>query len=574
MALIPKNDVTQIFASQAPAQDTPAAFANYNTGWDASRANNGKPTIKQFNYIQQRTDQNVLYIHQNGAALPYDATMEYAENATVVKDGVLQQWKAGAWVQLNKADAILDASGKTQQEINDEQATKNTEQDSLNNKLDSSFANLTDLLSCNPKYLFDGNIYKVGGIRGGLFKWSVSSTKAVNDGTVFAHTSVQNGKFERIYSGIVYAEWFGAEPYVIGGTQDSTVAFQKVADFCGIGGSWKFKGLHRITSNIFIPARQNFGGDAGLNSPHKHLTNDPVNWQGVNTGTGETGDAIFYDSYTGDAITLGEGAKPENFLLYGKGVTTLGVDTTLGLPLSTWSGNTSNGLRYGKFIKPKNVTVAYFKYAFASIASPAVKGGVNVSGNYYQKMQDCEVMYCYAAFRFADAIAYNHKAVNLKVTATTKLIDSAVELRNIMFFGGSYEGYTDSNTVRTGTDIAFIGTYFETFATTAVPSVFVLEDYCSLIFRDCLVYLNNCNYFARDFTATLNSARIVSTGNKFRTGGSNTLAANYIYSITYAINAFGSISGDAITYKTGNVINYVNGKAVNIKKDDPMLLLI
>ena len=89
MALIPKNDVTQIFASQAPAEDVPAAFANYPTGWGVSRVNNGKPTIKQFNYIQQRTDQNVLYIHQNGASLPYDATMEYAENAAVVKDGVL-----------------------------------------------------------------------------------------------------------------------------------------------------------------------------------------------------------------------------------------------------------------------------------------------------------------------------------------------------------------------------------------------------------------------------------------------------------------------------------------------------
>jgi len=32
MALVTKNDVTQIFAIQAPIQDTPAAFANYPTG--------------------------------------------------------------------------------------------------------------------------------------------------------------------------------------------------------------------------------------------------------------------------------------------------------------------------------------------------------------------------------------------------------------------------------------------------------------------------------------------------------------------------------------------------------------
>ena len=120
MTLIPKNDVNQIFASQAPEQDKPAAFNNYLCGWGVeSRPNNGKPTIKGFNKLQQRTDENILYIHQNGAALPFDENMEYAENAVVVKDGVLQQWNGGVWVQLNSADAILDASGKTQQDIND-----------------------------------------------------------------------------------------------------------------------------------------------------------------------------------------------------------------------------------------------------------------------------------------------------------------------------------------------------------------------------------------------------------------------------------------------------------------------
>ena len=106
MALVPKNDVTQIFAIQAPEVDLPPTFANYPRGWDTARSNNGKPTIKQFNYIQQRTDQNVLWIHQNGAALPYDAAMEYAENATVVKDGVLQQWKAGVWVKVTTWSSI------------------------------------------------------------------------------------------------------------------------------------------------------------------------------------------------------------------------------------------------------------------------------------------------------------------------------------------------------------------------------------------------------------------------------------------------------------------------------------
>ena len=110
MTLIPKNDVNQIFASQAPEQDKPAAFNNYLGGWGVeSRPNNGKPTIKGFNKLQQRTDENILYIHQNGAALPFDENMEYAENAVVVKDGVLQQWKGGEWVRADLTlDSVLD----------------------------------------------------------------------------------------------------------------------------------------------------------------------------------------------------------------------------------------------------------------------------------------------------------------------------------------------------------------------------------------------------------------------------------------------------------------------------------
>ena len=114
MALVTKNDVTQIFAIQAPAIDLPPTFANYPRGWDTARSNNGKPTIKQFNYIQQRTDQNVLWIHQNGAALPYDAAMEYAETAHVVKDGELQKKQGASWVipYLGKSNNLDDVPDK------------------------------------------------------------------------------------------------------------------------------------------------------------------------------------------------------------------------------------------------------------------------------------------------------------------------------------------------------------------------------------------------------------------------------------------------------------------------------
>ena len=53
--------------------------------------------------------------------MPYKEGISYEENAVVVKDGVLQQWKEGAWINVGarKASDITDASGVTQQEIND-----------------------------------------------------------------------------------------------------------------------------------------------------------------------------------------------------------------------------------------------------------------------------------------------------------------------------------------------------------------------------------------------------------------------------------------------------------------------
>lgn len=66
--------------------------------------------------------ENSIYekIIQNGAALPFDETVDYAEGAFTVKDGSLQQFLGGVWKKPTQtADQIFDESGKTQQELND-----------------------------------------------------------------------------------------------------------------------------------------------------------------------------------------------------------------------------------------------------------------------------------------------------------------------------------------------------------------------------------------------------------------------------------------------------------------------
>lgn len=181
---IPKIDPKKIFASQAPSQDVPAEFNNYERGWDESRKNNGKPTIKQFNKLQQLTDEKILWMHQNGAALPFDETMEYAEGAVVVKDGELQQWKGGGWVILkpehndldgrdasgaHPASAILDASGENQQSINN---------------ISKTVSNISDLMILKAT---DGHTVRTlshttSGFGGGTYRFEQLSSKTPNGG--------------------------------------------------------------------------------------------------------------------------------------------------------------------------------------------------------------------------------------------------------------------------------------------------------------------------------------------------------------------------------------------------------
>lgn len=104
MTKVNKNDVNQIFASNAPDQDKPPSFNNYTNGWGESRTNNGKPTIKQQNFIQQRTDQNLLWIHQNGGALPYDASIEYVDGAVTLKDGRISKLVDSVWIDVLKSE--------------------------------------------------------------------------------------------------------------------------------------------------------------------------------------------------------------------------------------------------------------------------------------------------------------------------------------------------------------------------------------------------------------------------------------------------------------------------------------
>lgn len=93
---VAKIDPKVIFASEAPAQDTPAVFTNKTVGWGESRKNGGRPTIKQSNALQQETDLKILWLNENSVT-PFDATIDYPENAVTIKDGVFKILESSIW---------------------------------------------------------------------------------------------------------------------------------------------------------------------------------------------------------------------------------------------------------------------------------------------------------------------------------------------------------------------------------------------------------------------------------------------------------------------------------------------
>ena len=94
-----KIDPKVIFASDAPAIDKPPVFSDKTKGWDVSRANDGRPTIKEMNKVQQDTDLKILWLNENSVT-PYDASIDYPEGAVAIKDGSFKQLSSGAWVEF------------------------------------------------------------------------------------------------------------------------------------------------------------------------------------------------------------------------------------------------------------------------------------------------------------------------------------------------------------------------------------------------------------------------------------------------------------------------------------------
>lgn len=96
---VQKIDPKVIFASDAPTIDKPPIFSDKTKGWDVSRANDGRPTIKEMNKVQQDTDLKILWLNENSVT-PYDASIDYPDGVVTLKDGSFKQLASGAWVEF------------------------------------------------------------------------------------------------------------------------------------------------------------------------------------------------------------------------------------------------------------------------------------------------------------------------------------------------------------------------------------------------------------------------------------------------------------------------------------------
>lgn len=129
-----KLDPKTIFASEAPAQDTPAVFNNRTLGWAESRKSGGRPTIKQMNALQQDTELKILWLNEN-AVTPFDATIDYPVNAVTIKDGVFKIFNGTSW------NLFLDKSSVGLSNVSDtsdlDKPISTATQDALDLKLDA-----------------------------------------------------------------------------------------------------------------------------------------------------------------------------------------------------------------------------------------------------------------------------------------------------------------------------------------------------------------------------------------------------------------------------------------------------
>jgi len=406
----------------------------------------------------------------------------------------------------------------------------------------------------------------VDGGRSGLFDVIATSSivgrevvrKAADTlkGVYAAVASYAGYSYRRRYdTDYVMAEWFGAVPFVFGGAQDSTAAFQACADFAGIGGAWRWKGLHRLTATIVIRDKQDVGsfGVHPISLTTEILSNAAA-FTGPNTGAGNLDSTLFYDGASGTAmfkVISGGTAEFHDFTCYGRGyLVTDGSKNMLQPDKNVANWHDLRGILYSKHISAINVNFYMFTYALQSAAD-----GAN-QGNYYSKFVELTVYSCLAAFRVDSVASYNTEVRGCRF-AVAQFALTSVPMVNFKVIGGVIESYSESTVLRNDTDLHFFGTYFETTTPwSGMDYLFTMfgPGRVLLSFIGCRIYLNNHKGMAASAGAG-GPNMIVSHGNRFRLSadaGDSYVGTHVIYNTDSSTVRGGSLFSDMLMKDPAN----------------------
>lgn len=239
-----KIDPKVIFASNAPAIDKPPVFSDKTKGWDVARLNDGRPTIKEMNKVQQDTDLKILWLNENSVT-PYDESIDYPDGAVAIKDGSFKQLVSGAWV-----DFLDDFADK------DEVKRRIAKVEAIDE--------LRLLNSANDGDTVYVKSYTAGNnVGGGVFLWDSISTVPDNGVNTFAVTGITTGRWVRPLDVVITPHHAGA----VDGT-DSSDALDRFAAFVLSDAG---KSLVEVVGNFNISRPFPFDYTGQINTMHWDL---------------------------------------------------------------------------------------------------------------------------------------------------------------------------------------------------------------------------------------------------------------------------------------------------------------
>lgn len=337
-----KIDPKVIFASEAPAQDTPAVFTNRTVGWGETRKNGGRPTIKQMNAEQQSTDLKILWLNEN-AVTPYDPTIDYPLDAVTIKDGIFKIFNGSVWeVFLDKTDIGLGNVDNTS-DLNKPIST--TTQTALDLKADKVFVD--NALSLQQEI----------NDRGGATWYSKSGGYNLNDRVILGNGDIVQSNIANntVDPNVNMANWVFSSSGLNRTQKDINNDWVNVRNYGAVGDST----LHTVEEWTVVGSSIYYPDLAAIQVDYPFVSSlsDSVDWAGIqralNTGKHVLGpfgnyklggESLFYKTDGQQVLNLGSVNIDASL---GKPCIHIGASDKAGTPKLTWRGRFNGTDFYG-----------------------------------------------------------------------------------------------------------------------------------------------------------------------------------------------------------------------------------